>query len=176
LAARLKFLIAIGSAALLTACSMDKTNNPGLSEYVNHCFVTLQDAIYLSRECNAYNYCDTVQSLNKFVTKLGYPETLRQFRDDPGGWSARIRQGEDALEPPLKPGHTVVYGAIPAGTPLTVVQIMSRFEGENGRYYRTYAIFDSGEFKGRRIVLPRTNTGVIIDMYLARCEKTPDGK
>jgi hypothetical protein len=148
---------------------VDKTNSPGLSEFVNHCYVTQRDAIYLNRDCNP-DYCDTLQPLDQFASKRGYPDTLQRFRDDPGGWSSRIREGEDRLEPPLMPGHAVVYGAIPAGTSLTVVQIVSVFEGENGRFYRTFATFDSGEFKGRRVVLPRTDGGVIAHTYLERCE------
>ena len=172
--AHLKTSGALVIAALLTACSTDRTKEPWLSDFTNKCFVTLEDAIFLSRDCwqGAGKYCDTVQPLTRFTGTPGYPESAQQFRDAPGDWSSSIHEAEKRRQPPLERDHVAIYGAIPAGTPVTILKVMDQFDGENGSFYVVTATVDAGEFKGRRILLPtqRVTSKVIDYKYLARCD------
>ncbi len=52
----------------------------------------------------------------------------------------------------------------------TIVQAIDMFDGEYGRYWMTYAIAQDGEFKGRRVMLPKAAASIADGDYLARCD------
>ena len=136
-------------------------------DFAHHKFVTREEAIFFSKECSrgAWTYCDFVMPIaphdmpTDSRTGLPYPRTfpptLAAFEQDKTTWIARIRAWAVAGQPGLQPDHTQVYGGVPIGTIVEIEQVMSIFDGENGRYWRVFAVIQSGEFAQRRVILPQ---------------------
>jgi hypothetical protein len=161
----------IASIALLAGCNVSavRDDDPRISALIHQCFATLKESIFFSRRCQpmgTWAYCDTVRGLDpnpdprwKFPQ---FPPTLQAYRDDPGYWSDRIhiaeKYGQRSL---IQPDHVVIYGGLPIGTPLEIVEVSRWFNGENGTFWIAYAVIRDGEFKGRRIFLPSEGSGDI---------------
>lgn len=161
----------IASIALLAGCNASavRDDDPRISTLIHQCFATLKESIFFSRRCQpvgTWAYCDTVRGLDpnpdprwKFPQ---FPPTLQAYRDDPGYWSDRIhiaeKYGQRSL---IQPDHVVIYGGLPIGTPLEIVEVSRWFNGENGTFWIAYAVIRDGEFKGRRIFLPSEGSGDI---------------
>ena len=147
--------------ALLTACGGPvRDADPRIGGLIHRCFATVKESIFLSGRCQAIDgwpYCDTVKSLNpvphpewKFPQ---LPPTLQDFQADPAFWTGQIHVQQNYFY--RKHGdHLVVYGGLPIGTRLEIVQVSRWFNGENGTFWIAYANIQEGEFTGRRILLP----------------------
>jgi hypothetical protein len=175
LAEGLRLLMSLAMTALCAACvTADHTNDRYSKDFVNRCFSTRLEAIFLSRECTkgAWKYCDTVQPISADVhgPLFDYPPTLQAYRNDPDGWSRRIHQVEMHMQPRMEPDHVTIYGGLPVGTSVRVVQLQSNFNYENGTTWIAYAVVQDGEFKGRRLLLPNGDPSVVDWRYLARCD------
>jgi hypothetical protein len=161
-------------ASLFTACATDHTSDQYAKDYLNRCFSTRLEAIFLSRDCGkgTWTYCDSATPILPDVHVKGwnYPPTLQAFRDDPDGWSRRIHENEQHGQPALAPDHIVIYGGLPMHTTLKIVELRSQFDGENGARWMPYAEILDGEFKGRRVLLPEGNPSPIDWKFLERCE------
>jgi hypothetical protein len=169
LGSRLQFVALVPVIVFTSACTVDVTKSETLHDYIDQCFVSIQEAILLSRECkNVWTYCDTVAPISN---RGAYPATLQEYGSDPTGWSASIHEFEKNKQPPLAPDHIVVYGGLQRGSSFKVTRILSQFDGENGRYWDVYATVQNGEFKGRNVLLPRPAMGSFNFDYLKRCER-----
>jgi hypothetical protein len=159
--------------SLLTACTTNHVDDQYAKDYLNRCFTTRSEAIFLSRECHkgSWTYCDTARPILATVHIPGsaYPPTLQAFHDDPEGWSHRIQENEKSKQPPLEPDHIIIYGGLPERTNLKIVSLQSVFDGENGARLISYAEIQDGEFSGRRLLLPEGNNSFINWQYLERC-------
>jgi hypothetical protein len=159
---------------LLSACNFDRTAEPYAAGFVGHCFVSVKEAMFVSRECSrgAWKYCDAAEPIGPEGNRLliGYPPTLKAFHDDTATWSARIHKVETRGQPGLERDHVVVYGGLPIGTTFTIVQAIDMFDGESGRYWMTYATMQDGEFKDRRVMLPKSTGSIANGNYVARCD------
>jgi hypothetical protein len=179
LGTRLQLFIVLAVVALTTACTIDVTKSEGLNDYAGQCFVSIYDAMFVSRECKngVWTNCDTVRPIAKhqIFRFKGYPSSVQEYRDDPVGWSESIHELEKSEQPLLAPDHIVVYGAMPLGTSFKVTRILSQFDGENGRYWDVYAGVQNGEFKGRNVLLPTTSGAIFNFDYLARCDGAKPG-
>jgi hypothetical protein len=158
---RLKLIVL---TALLAGCGGPvRDTDPRISELIHQCFATVKEAIFLSDKCDplgSRTYCDTVRSLNpnpdpRWQQLQYFPPSLQAYRDDPVYWTGRIHEEKKyKLFEQLLPDHVVLYGGVPIGTSLEIVQISRWFNGENGTFWIGYANIQEGEFKGRRILLP----------------------
>jgi hypothetical protein len=159
----------IAMLAILAGCytSAVSDTDPRISALVHACFATVKESIVFSGRCEpmgTWVYCDTVQSLNphpdprwKFPQ---FPPTLQAYRDDPGYWPDRIHMAEKYRQgSQIQPDHVVIYGGLPIGTPLEIVEVSRWFNGENGTFWIAHAVIRDGEFKGRRIFLPWEGSG-----------------
>jgi len=99
-----------------------------------------------------------------------FPWIHRRFQDDPGEWSRRIHGFERQRQPSAESDHIVIYGGLPMGTTVKISQVLSKFDGENGNYWLTFATVQDGEFKGRRLLLPRAAASVVNWQFLGKCE------
>jgi hypothetical protein len=167
-----RFLTVFALATLCAACVTNHTTDQYAKDYVNRCFTTRTEAILLSRECSkgAWKYCDTVQPISPDIhmPQFDYPPTLQAFHEDPDGWTRRIDRVEMRRQPRLEPDHLVVYGGLPKGTELQVIELKSDSNYEVGTTWTAYAIVQNGEFHGRRLLLP-TGDSVVDWKYVARC-------
>jgi hypothetical protein len=105
-----------------------------------------------------------------------YPPTLQAFREEPDLWSHRIHDALKANQPSLEPDYVVIYGGLPAGTSLRIVQVLSKFDGENGNYWMAFAVVLDGEFKGRRLLLPVAAASIADWEFVARCDNHQTSK
>lgn len=146
---------------LLSGCGGPvRDADPRISGLIHQCFATVKESIFISGRCQAIDgwpYCDTVKSLDPAPhpdwTFPQLPPTLQSYRDRQDYWSERIHTQQNHFY--RKHGdHLVIYGGLPVGTPLEIVQISRWFNGENGTFWIAYANIQEGEFKGRRILLP----------------------
>jgi len=173
---RLTPVVAI--ATLFVACvTGDHTTDSYSGQFVNHCFVTLKEAIFVSHECwrGAWKYCDAVVPINPYPQSpslTDYPPTLQAYRDSPDEWARRIHHFEVQNQPGAQPDRVTIYGGLPIGTTLRISQVLSKFDGENGRYWLTFAIVQNGEFKGRRLLLPRAAASVVNWQFLGTCDSS----
>lgn len=53
----------------------------------------------------------------------------------------------------------MIYGGLPGGTRLEVVQVLRWDSGDNGKFWIAYAVIQDGEFAGRRVLLPWDGSG-----------------
>jgi hypothetical protein len=161
-------------ASLFAACATKHTNDQYAKDYLNRCYSTRLESIFLSRDCGrgTWTYCDTAIPILPDVHVKGwnYPPTLRAFCDDPDGWSRRIHENERRGQPGLAPDNIVIYGGLPIHTTLKMVELVSQFDGENGARWMPYAEILDGEFKGRRVLLPNGNLSPVDWDFLERCE------
>jgi len=165
----------LACASVFTACATNHTSDQYAKDYLNRCFTTRSEAIFLSRECRkgSWSYCDTAQPIAADVHIPGwdYPPTLQAFRDDPDGWSRRVHQSEMRRQPSLEPDHIVIYGGLPTHTNVKIVELQSVFNGENGALWMPYAEIQDGEFKGRRLLLPEGQFSPVNWQYVERCDE-----
>lgn len=168
-----KRLALIVLTALLAGCPATtavRQTDPRIGAVIHQCFATVKEAIFLSTDCQpmfGYAYCDTVRSLDpephpnwQFPQ---FPPSLQAFRDDRLDWTRRIheaeqyRRGHGGIE--YRQDRVVIYGGLPVGTQIEIVQVSRWFNGENGTFWIAYAVILDGEFKGRQILLPWPGTG-----------------
>jgi hypothetical protein len=170
----IKPLTLLACTSLFTACATNHTSDQYAKDYLNRCFATRQEAIFLSRDCHkgSWNHCDTAEPIvaDVHVPAWDYPPTLQAFRDDPDGWSRRIHESERRRQPALAPDHIVIYGGLPVHTTVKLVELRSEFDGENGARWVPYAEIQDGEFKGRRLVLPKGEYSPVNWQYVERCD------
>jgi hypothetical protein len=171
----LRLTATVAMATLCAACiATDRTADRYSSEFVDHCFTTLKEAMLVSRECwvGAWKYCDSAVPIGPETNALPtqYPPTLQAYQDDPGEWSRRIHSFERQRQPGAESDHIVIYGGLPMGTTVKISQVLSKFDGENGSYWLTFATVQDGEFKGRRLLLPRAAASVVNWQFLGKCE------
>lgn len=150
--------------ALLAGCGGPvRETDPRIGALVHQCFTTANEAIFLSDTCDpigSRTYCDTVRGLNphpdpQWKQLQYFPPTLQAYRDDPIYWSGRIHEEKKyRLFEQLLPDHVVIYGGLPVGTQLEIVQLSRWFNGENGTFWIADAVIRDGDFKGRKILLP----------------------
>ena len=159
--------------ALLTGCPATtavRATDPRIGALIHQCFRTVKEAIFLSTDCQPnfdYAYCDTVRSLDPHPDPRWrfprFPPTLQAYRDDPVYWSGRIheaekhRRGHGGIE--SRQDRVVIYGGLPIGASLEIVQVSRWFQGENGTSWIANAVIRDGEFRGRQILLPWPGTG-----------------
>jgi hypothetical protein len=161
----------IASIAILAGCNVSTVRDadPRISTLIHQCFATVKESIFLSGKCQpvgTWAYCDSVRGLDPHPdprwTFPQFPPTLQAYRDDPGYWSGRIHMAEKYRQgSQIQPDHLVIYGGIPMGTPLEIVEVSRWFRGESGTDWIAYAVIRDGEFKGRRILLPWDGSGDI---------------
>jgi hypothetical protein len=173
----LRLTATVAMATLCAACiTTDRTADRYFSEFVDHRFTTLQEAMLVSRECwvGAWKYCDSAVPIGPKTNAIPteYPPTLQAYQDDPGEWSRRIHSFERQRQPGAEPDHIVIYGGLPVGTTVKISQVLSKFDGENGSYWLAFATVQDGEFKGRRLLLPRAAASVVNRQFLGlgKCE------
>ena len=163
-------LRSIALIALLAGCTANvRDTDPRISALIHQCFATVKESMLISGKCQplgTWTYCDTVRSLDpdpdprwKFPQ---FPPTLQAYRDDPDYWSSRIHEEEKHRQgSQIQPDRVVIYGGLPIGTPLAIVQISRWFNGESGTFWIAYAVIRDGVFNGRRILLPWEGSGDI---------------
>jgi hypothetical protein len=86
------------------------------------------------------------------------PPTLRAFREEPKYWSEEI-QAQQKYFFGRRGDNAVIYGGLPVGTPLVIVQVSRWSHGEDGTFWVAHARIRTGEFAGRRILLPWWGNG-----------------
>jgi hypothetical protein len=167
----IRTIIFVACAALLSACANQHKSDQYAKDYLNRCFVTRMEAIFLRRECRkgSWAYCDAAQPIA--VGRTDYPPTLQAFREDPEGWLQRIRETEIDRQPALEPEHVVIYGGLPVHTKLKIVELRSEFNGESGSLWMPYAEIQGGEFAGRRVLLPEGEASPVNWSYVERCDE-----
>jgi len=164
--ARLRSIALIALLAGCTATNVRDTD-PRINALIHQCFATVKESIFFSGKCQpigSWTYCDTIRSLDpqpdprwKFPQ---FPPTLQAYRDDPVYWSGRIHEEEKYRQgSQIQPDHVVIYGALPIGTQLEIVEVSRWFNGENGTFWIAYAVIRDGEFKGRRLLMPWEGSG-----------------
>jgi hypothetical protein len=168
---RSRTLSLIASIAILAGCNVSTVRDadPRISALIHQCFATVNESIFLSGKCQpirTWAYCDTVRSLNPDAdprwTFPQFPPTLQAYRNDPAYWSDQIHLAEKLRQgAQIQPGHPVIHGGLPIGTPLEIVEVSRWFQGENGTFWIASAVIRDGEFKGRRIFLPWDGSGDI---------------
>ncbi|HXC10056.1 MAG TPA: hypothetical protein VNV61_14085 [Steroidobacteraceae bacterium] len=168
---RLMRLRLIALTALFTGCTTIAVSDtdPPIRALIHQCFATVKESILFSGKCQpmgTWTYCDTVMSLEphpdprwKFPQ---FPPTLQAYRDDPDYWSGRIHEEEKRRQgSQIQADRVLIYGGLPIGTPLEIVEISRWFNGENGTFWIAYAVIRDGDFNGHRILLPWEGSGDI---------------
>ena len=157
-------LRSISLIVLLAGCNATKVHDtdPRISALIHQCFATVKESIFFSGHCQpigSWTYCDTLRSLDpqpdprwKFPQ---FPPTLQAYHNDPIYWSGRIHEEEKYRQRShIQSDHVVIYGGLPIGTQLEILEVFRWFNGENGTFWIAYAVILDGEFKGRRLLLP----------------------
>jgi hypothetical protein len=159
-------LRSIALIALLAGCTANiRATDPRISVLIHQCFATVKESIFFSGQCQPIgSYCDTLRSLNPQPDPRWqfpqFPPTLQAYRDDPVYWSGRIHEEEKYRQGSrIQPDHVVIYGALPIGTQLEIVEVSRWFNGENGTFWIAHAAVQDGEFGGRRLLLPWEGSG-----------------
>ena len=155
---RFKFILLAG---MLAGCGGPvRDTDPRIGALINQCFATAKETIFISGNCqgvDGWSYCDTVKALNREQQRVAsyplLPPTLRAFSEDSEYWSEQIRAQQKYFFG-WHGEHPMIYGGLPAGTSLEIVQVSRWFNGENGTFWVAHANIRNGEFKGRRILLP----------------------
>ena len=157
---RYKFKLFVLTAVLAGCGGPVRDTDPRIGALIDQCFATAKETIFISGYCQGVDgssYCDTVKALNpeqpRVASYAHLSPTLRALSEDPAYWSEQIRAQQKYFFG-WHGEHPVIYGGLPAGTFLQIVQISRWFDGENGTFWVAHANIRTGEFKGRRILLP----------------------
>jgi hypothetical protein len=136
-----------------------RDDDPRISGLIHHCFATVKESLFISGNCQNIEgspYCDTVKALDAEQPSLSFaqlPPTLRAYHENPIYWAEQVHAVDRNLFGTHRDNLTI-YGGLPVGTPLQIVEVSRWFNGENGTFWIGHAIIKDGEFKGRRILLP----------------------
>jgi hypothetical protein len=165
--------------ALLAGCGGPvRDDDARIGGLIHQCFATVKESLFVSANCqgiDGWSNCDTVKALRpeplpSGVTRL-HPPTLEAYRENPTYWSEQINS-EPYRFLSTRPDRWIIYGGLPMGTQLEIVQIARWSNGENGTYWIGHAVIQDGEFKGRRILLPWGDYGWIDAEYDVQARAT----